>query len=149
MQKKIIPKSIYAQVLVLVVLLVCGALVVMTEPDISYSSRTIRNFNVVGLWCQLFGVIILSFEFLRGPLALEQKDDYVKQCAKRKEDFKKIISLKDNKEKVRRIDLHMKQGFQLEHVYFSVINFNVTVKVMYWLGLFFVCLGYVFQLAVT
>jgi len=143
------PSNINKEILVFLILFIYGIFLAVTQPSSSLPENVIRHINGVGLWFQLAGVVLFAFEFLRGPLANEQIVDFENIRNEQKADFfNRILKIEDNKEKIEEAYKHEFAVRNVNKEYFSVVNFKVTVRRVYWLGLFLVCFGYVLQLSV-
>lgn len=147
MEKK--PQRIKEEIFGIIFMCITGLFFALWVPKHPLSGEMIRNINAAGMWFQLIGAITVSFELLRGPLAEKQRNDYNEQKSSISSDFNnRILKIESSREKLEAIDKHTQKVSELEKIYFSVINFEVTVRRVYLLGLFFICFGYLLQLCV-
>lgn len=152
------PKSATTQIIVLAALMVVGLPFALWEPckaaenpsPFCPSVEVARNINAAGMWLQLFGLIVVSFEVLRAPLARDQQKDYEHLRTVGSERFKaEILPTENTVERVKKVTSHMEWRAYLDTVYFPVLGFDVTVRRMYLFGLCVAALGYILQLAVV
>lgn len=126
-----------------------GILIAFSQNSVNHSLETIRTVNIVGLWSQAFGVILISYEFLTGPLAKKGLERRVSIERKMSDDFyERILKINDNKEKVREAFEHQLKKSNLDKEHLSINDYKITVRKVYAFGLYSVIFGYVLQLSI-
>ena len=128
--------------------IIAGIFILWNEPASKLPEEWIRRIDAIGTWLQLVGAIILSFEILRGPLIKRQLQDYQEANQELTEQFAKSLKATDNEDKIAQINHVVTERIILNKTYFSVLNFEVTSRVAYLIGLAIVVAGYVIQLGI-
>lgn len=136
------------ELLAFILVLVFGILVFWDEPAKRLPEAWERRIDVIGAWFQALGVILLAFEFLRGPLVKRQLENYELEQLERSKEFQDALNAKDNRRKIKQIEAVMQKRADLDERYFSVFRFNMTRRRAYELGLALTLLGYILQLSI-
>lgn len=149
------PRSVKVEIALLLAALVVGVPLALWDPCsnavsqqcVEFPPAVARGMNAIGIWCQLVGLIVLSFELLRGPLALQQLTEYEQLSNDLSADFSNALGTPDTHSRVKNVAAHMERRAWLDRTYFSVRNFSLTSRRICTFGLVVAAFGYILQLA--
>ncbi|MBK1853307.1 hypothetical protein FE845_18320 [Marinobacter sp. 1-4A] len=141
------PKPFTTEALVLGLNFFAGGYIVfghlLTGEDIDVH----RFIDALSAWLQVFGFILLSFEFLRRPLIDQQSQDFEVKRNGISESLDNLKGSKPTPEKHAEWFSLTRGGLDLERRYEPVRNFEVTARQVCWAGFVLVIAGYILQLA--
>jgi len=144
------PVNVYFEIIALLLSLIVGIFILWDRPEWQYSEEVRRGIAITGAWLQLVGAILISFEFLRGPLAEEQLADYQSQKEELSRNFEEnVLPNKHSKQGMEMMREHIESRMRLDETYRPVRFFEITVRRVYAIGLTSICLGYILQLATS